>query len=436
MTQPGAHPFRVRSEAAKLLTNPRRTTARRWMRTLVPPLCIYLSLSLLTGIILRLTSRSQTALAENVVNPSSPDAWYHLEIPTEAAPGYFGVLANWDGQWYATIALHGYPGSLPMENGSVIQNPWAFWPTYPALVRVVMEASGLSFGQAAWLVSVSSAALASIVFYRLFQNALGSFGAYAVLIVLFANPVAAILQAAYAESLTLLLLALMLSNLNGRKYYRCFPLAAVLAFTRPVMLPFAMVVLSHYMYRIAAERRHNEPFSTRERRTVVVLAAWCGLLAFGWYAVSAGVTGRIDSALATLAAWRNYGGSAGVLGGWGDTVIGGGVLGIAVTGIVAGQLWLLMRRSARLWPFEARIWAGSYLLYILAITRPSASILRYAMLTITTLWPFPEVTPSLQQRRAPWIILGCVVFAGIISQVFWISNVWIIHSLTNQAGPP
>ena len=50
---------------------------------------------------------------------------------------YFPFTALWDGQWYQTIAQHGYPSELPVgESGAVQQNPWAFYPLFPYLAKV------------------------------------------------------------------------------------------------------------------------------------------------------------------------------------------------------------------------------------------------------------------------------------------------------------
>ena len=48
--------------------------------------------------------------------------------------GTYGSLAsNWDGQWYLSIATHGYPTTIPRDpGGHTLQNPWGFYPAYPA----------------------------------------------------------------------------------------------------------------------------------------------------------------------------------------------------------------------------------------------------------------------------------------------------------------
>ena len=36
-------------------------------------------------------------------------------FPEPAAPGFWPVMANWDGQWYHEIAVVGYPDPLPLD---------------------------------------------------------------------------------------------------------------------------------------------------------------------------------------------------------------------------------------------------------------------------------------------------------------------------------
>jgi hypothetical protein len=48
-------------------------------------------------------------------------------MPTLVDPAsYLHLIANWDGQWYRQIATHGYPSHVPVVNGAVQQNAWAF----------------------------------------------------------------------------------------------------------------------------------------------------------------------------------------------------------------------------------------------------------------------------------------------------------------------
>src|SRR5664280_745945 len=72
-------------------------------------------------VVMVIAGRHQIAIPANL--PS-----YHASVPTGAAPGYWTIATNWDGQWYRTIATHGYPADLPRDaTGHVTVNAWAFY---------------------------------------------------------------------------------------------------------------------------------------------------------------------------------------------------------------------------------------------------------------------------------------------------------------------
>ena len=55
---------------------------------------------------------------------------------TKANPNYFDFLNIWDVEWFGKIYAHGYPTVLPLaENGTVVQNEWAFMPGFPTAVH-------------------------------------------------------------------------------------------------------------------------------------------------------------------------------------------------------------------------------------------------------------------------------------------------------------
>ena len=94
--------------------------------------------------------------------------------PTPAAPGYFVVTANWDGQWYHEIADLGYPVPLPTgPDGAVQQNPWAFYPVFPMLTRALMWLTRGDFYVVGSTVSLVVGAVAVVLMFRLVDDAVG-----------------------------------------------------------------------------------------------------------------------------------------------------------------------------------------------------------------------------------------------------------------------
>ena len=68
---------------------------------------------------------------------------------TGANPSYFDFAKIWDGHWYYIIAVAGYPTELPVtDDGYVGESAWAFMPAFPAVVRLLMLATGASYSVA------------------------------------------------------------------------------------------------------------------------------------------------------------------------------------------------------------------------------------------------------------------------------------------------
>ncbi|MBR8639939.1 glycosyltransferase family 39 protein [Streptomyces tuirus] len=77
------------------------------------------------------------------------------------------VLASWDGWWYQQIARHGYDPALepvPGATGLITLegNSAAFFPLYPALMRLVSECTGLGLFGAGLTVSVLASFVAAL----------------------------------------------------------------------------------------------------------------------------------------------------------------------------------------------------------------------------------------------------------------------------------
>ncbi|QWB28575.1 glycosyltransferase family 39 protein [Streptomyces koelreuteriae] len=80
------------------------------------------------------------------------------------------VLASWDGWWYQQIAEHGYDPALepvPGATGLITLegNSAAFFPLYPALMRLVSECTGLGLFGAGLTVSVLASFVAALGIY-------------------------------------------------------------------------------------------------------------------------------------------------------------------------------------------------------------------------------------------------------------------------------
>jgi hypothetical protein len=374
----------------------------------VVPLAIFLVTRVVDGALLAWVGRDQLPA---LVVPGQV-------VPTSVDPAtYLHLIANWDGQWYRQIAEHGYPRRLPTEGGTVTKNVWAFFPLYPAVVRAVM-ATGLSFALAASLVSITCGAAAMCLLYRMLHPAVGGFSASLSVLALCTYPAAVTLQVAYSESLALLLILVALWCLRERRYGALLVTGLVLSLTRPIVLPLALVVAVHGIARW--RRRDTAPFSRGEAVRVGLVAAALAASFLLWPAITGLATGRADAYFVTANAWygRNVHGWAS----WLVVLVGGGNVGLAVViGIAVVVLGLLIARPVtRLWGLELRTWAWAYPLYILGSTRPTSSIIRYAMLAIVPWWPFPDVGEHVRGTGQRWGLAVFVGVVGLLSQYLWL----------------
>jgi hypothetical protein len=217
--------------------------------------------------------------------------------------GTYGSLAStWDGQWYLSIATHGYPTTIPRDpGGHTLQNPWGFYPAYPFIVGTIMGISGLGFMVVAPILSFLLGAGAVIVMYRLINQASGRFAASATVLLTCTYMAAPAMQIAYTESLALLLVCTALLLLRNRRYGWLVPVLLMLALTRAVALAFVPVLVVHGISRY--RRRCVEHFPASDRVRVVGFVCFDVAVTGLWPAIAAVRTGDPTAYAQTMSSW-------------------------------------------------------------------------------------------------------------------------------------
>jgi len=384
------------------------------------PLAVYAVTRLIDAVYFAIMQRSQIPMV-----PGNGAA--RVIFPTPAGPGYWPVMANWDGQWYHEIASLGYPDPIPTDpvTGKVVQNPWAFYPVFPMLTRALMWATGADFYVAGALLSTVVGAVAMVLLFRLVDRAAGRWSAIVATVATTTWVAAPVLQTTYTEACALLVIVLFLTALRGRRYGWVLVTLVALALTRNLVLIAAPVLIVHLLVRWL--RRDTDPLPVQHSITVGALTVLSGVLTFLWPTICRLVTGDKDGYTKTMAAW-------GVdafeikLHTWIDYVYYDyGYLGWAVA--LAGLVWfarmMLSPVTAR-WGPELWGWAGAYPAYQILVTGIGPSRIRYALLA----WPVFLLLawilnrPRWRARRGRLLAAYAVVLVAL--QGWWVWNYWVI----------
>ncbi|MGY1998933.1 hypothetical protein ACR31U_21500 [Streptomyces rochei] len=204
---------------------------------------------------------------------------------------WWDVLGTWDGWWYLQVAEHGYSPSLVRLGGdglfTVQQNSVAFFPLYPALIRMVSETTGLGLYGSGILVSVVFSFVAAAGIFAVVRLVAGARagtvagGLWAV------APGAGVEWAVYSESLFVAIAAWACYAVMTKRWVA----AGLLAFTAGLNRPTSAVLIG--AVGLAALVTLARPASRREHGirgpVYAMVVAPLGLLSYiAWVGYSTG----------------------------------------------------------------------------------------------------------------------------------------------------
>ncbi|PWI43365.1 hypothetical protein CK485_14550 [Streptomyces sp. ICBB 8177] len=155
------------------------------------------------------------------------------------------ALTPWDNQWYVQIAQQGYPHGFSYDaQGHLTGNTLAFFPLYPALIKLTGAVTGLGGQSASVAVSWLASAGAAVATHRLGSRLYGPRAALCLVLVVFTQPMAITLWIGYSESLFLLLAAVCLLAVHRERWLTAgvFALLAGLSRSTGVALSAALAV--------------------------------------------------------------------------------------------------------------------------------------------------------------------------------------------------
>jgi len=155
-------------------------------------------------------------------------------LPAGVQDGVRGRLLSWDGGWFVRVAREGYPHTYTYDDThTLVGNGLAFFPGYPALVRVAHLLTGMGYETSAltvsWLAGAVAAVLVSVLGARLYDARTG----LALTVLFCAQPMSLALSMAYSEALFTAFVAGMLVAAHRQLWLVAGLLGLAAALTRP-----------------------------------------------------------------------------------------------------------------------------------------------------------------------------------------------------------
>ena len=251
--------------------------------------------------------------------------------------------------------------------------------------------------------------------------------------VLFANSFVAapLFQAAYSESIALLLVCTALLLIARRRYGWAVAAVVLLSLTRLVTPPLAVVVIVHAFFRWRGP--DQDPIRRGEVVGMAVLAVVSAASVSLWSTISNAITRGVKA----TGADRGNVSSAVVAGrfGWFTNAyehIGWiGVVGVAL--LVVLFLVLAFSPLTGAWGVEVRTWFAVYPIYLLFVAGVHAGVLRYLLLAFPLgllMIGSPEPGTNLRKRAAV-VTTFCAVSLAL--QIPWVTHALVV---TTFAGKP
>ncbi|WP_330306071.1 MULTISPECIES: mannosyltransferase family protein [unclassified Streptomyces] len=168
------------------------------------------------------------------------------------------LARSWDSVWYLGIAAHGYGRTLVFQP-TIIHSDLAFFPLYPALVRVVTALSPLNASTAGLLVAWLAAAAAAGGIYAIGARLRGRAVATALVLLWGLLPHSVVLSMAYTEPVLTAFAAWSLYAVLSGHWLWAGTLAALAGLARPNGFAVAAAVLASAGYEIWRRRGRKVP---------------------------------------------------------------------------------------------------------------------------------------------------------------------------------
>ena len=393
------------------------------------PLTIFALTRLYGFVIIALAARSQVALP----SPDHPGIYQFSAHPD--SPGYLALITNWDGQWYERIATDGY--RLPAPGDPDAKDAlwaFAFLPGFPMVVGAMMSVTGLSFGVSATVVNLVAGGAAMVVMFALVERTAGRFAAAAAVLFTCSFVAAPLFQAAYSESISLLLVCTVLLLVARRRYGWAVPAVILLSLARLVTPPLAVVVLVHAVLRYRG--RSQDPIRRGEVIGMTVLGVVSATSVSLWSTITSALTNGVKDTGANRGSVSN----AVVVGrfGWFTNAFENigwiAVVGLAL--LVVLFVVVALSRLTRTWGAEVRTWFAIYPIFLLFVAGVHTGMFRYLLLAfpLGLLLVGSPAPGTIPRKRAALVVIVSII--GLALQVPWVNHALVVTALAGKPWLP